>query len=601
MVMDKTYIDELLNYGERVTLECKRAAGGVPKSVWETYSAFANTNGGIIILGVEEDLMAMNWDDRFHVQGVNNPEQIKKDFWNTINSDKVSTCILKDEDVQVVDYSEQVRLVVIQVPQVSYRLRPVYINGNVYKGTFKRNFEGDYHCEESEVKAMIRDANEDGNDGNIIEYHTMDDIDMTTLKNYRNEFENRNIGHTFNQLDDKEFLRQFGGYTIDRTTGKEGLTLAGLLMFGKGLSVRERFSNFRMDYIDKTNLVGDMRYSDRITYDGTWENNLYNFFRRVLTKLTVDLKRPFRLEGMQRNDDTPAHKAIREALTNSVIHADFFLSGGVLRIEKNESCICFRNPGTLKLPIAQIYEGGSSKARNPRIQNMLRMIGFGENLGSGFPTILDACKQEQWRKPDLDEKSETREVNLKLWMISMFPEEVTEYIQHLLGDCITNISKENLTVLSVAYIEDGVTNQRLQTILEKNSLEVAKILKYLTDIELLLPENKGRWTTYKLNSSFNSQIERLSNGLSNGLSNELSNRLSNRVSNGLSNSTIQLVFLMIKENPYITRKELRERIGVSDTTIQKHIKKLKFLNKIKRGGPERKGGYWIILSDDNLL
>ena len=57
---------------------------------------------------------------------------------------------------------------------------------------------------------------------------------------------------------------------------------------------------------------------------------------------------------------------------------------------------------------------------------------------------------------------------------------------------------------------------------------------------------------------------------------------------------------MIKENPNITRKELRERIGVSDTTIQKHIKKLKFMNKIKRGGPERKGGYWIILSEDNL-
>ena len=583
--MDKTYIDELLRYGERVTLECKKAEGGLPKSVWETYSAFANTNGGIIILGVEEDLSSDVWDERFHIIGVRNAEQIIKDFWNLVNSDKVSTCILKDENVQAVDYSEDIKIVVIQVPQVSYNLRPVYINGNVYKGTFKRNFEGDYHCEESEVKAMIRDANEEGNDGIIIEYHTMEDIDITTLKSYRNEFENRNIGHFYNQLDDKEFLRQFGGYAVDRATGKEGLTLAGLLMFGKGLSVRERFSNFRMDYIDRTNLIGDMRYSDRITYDGTWENNLYNFFRRVLVKITTDLKRPFRLEGIQRNDDTPAHKAIREALTNSVIHADFFLPGSILRIEKHEGCICFRNPGTLKLPIAQIYEGGSSKARNPRMQNMLRMIGFGENLGSGFPTILNACKQEQWRKPDLDENTDIKEVHLKLWMISMFPKEVTEYMHQLLGNSIKNITKENLTVLSVTYIENGVTNQRLQAILEKNSLEVAKVLKYLTDIELLLPENKGRWTTYRLNTSFKPQIEGLSKGLS----------------KGLSNSTTQLVFETIKSNPYITRKDLSVAVGVSDTTIQKHIKKLKFLNQIRRGGPERRGGHWIILPEIDLF
>ena len=50
-------------------------------------------------------------------------------------------------------------------------------------------------------------------------------------------------------------------------------------MFGKGLPVRERFDNLRMDYIDKSNLIGDQRYSDRLTYDGIWENNLFNFIR----------------------------------------------------------------------------------------------------------------------------------------------------------------------------------------------------------------------------------------------------------------------------------------------------------------------------------
>lgn len=46
MTMDKIYIDELLKYGEHINLECKKAERGIPKSIWETYSAFSNTNGG---------------------------------------------------------------------------------------------------------------------------------------------------------------------------------------------------------------------------------------------------------------------------------------------------------------------------------------------------------------------------------------------------------------------------------------------------------------------------------------------------------------------------------------------------------------------------
>ena len=111
-----------------------------------------------------------------------------------------------------------------------------------------------------------------------------------------------------------------GGYAIDRATGKGWLTAAGLLMFGKGLSVRERFDNIRMDYIDESNLLPGSRWSDRLTYDGMWENNLYNFVRQITPKLVNGIKRPFRLEGMVRVDDTPVHKAIREAVANMIIH-----------------------------------------------------------------------------------------------------------------------------------------------------------------------------------------------------------------------------------------------------------------------------------------
>ena len=66
------------------------------------------------------------------------------------------------------------------------------------------------------------------------------------------------------------------------------------------------------------------------------------------------------------------------------------------------------------LPIEMIYEGGNSMARNPKIQNMLRMIGYGENVGSGFPTIISAWKDAHWGEPELKNKFEIDEVELVL-------------------------------------------------------------------------------------------------------------------------------------------------------------------------------------------
>ena len=145
--MDEKTIKEALRKGERVTLECKRAKAEVPKSVWMTYSAFANTIGGLILLGVNEDLQERNILKRYQIVGVDEPMKIITDFWNTLNSDKVNENILLDNDVEVVDMDGK-KNVCIHVPMADYRMKPVYLNGKVYKGTYRRNHEGDYHCTE---------------------------------------------------------------------------------------------------------------------------------------------------------------------------------------------------------------------------------------------------------------------------------------------------------------------------------------------------------------------------------------------------------------------------------------------------------------------
>ena len=405
----------ILQHGEHLTLECKLAENSLPKSVWETYSAFANTVGGTILLGVEEHKEEVEISKRFVIKGVQKVSKIIEDFWNTINSQKVNENILYDRDVKAIDVNGK-NIICITIPQADWRIRPIFLNENMSKGSYKRNHEGDYHCTEKEIHAMIRDANDDGNDGSPMENYTMDDIDLDTLHSYRNFFRVANQDHPWNDVNDKTFLIKLNGYYINRSTNKEGLTAAGLMMFGKGDSICERFGNFRMDYLDMKNLRDNERYRDRLTYDGRWENNFYQFFRTILPKLTFGMPRPFRLKkGLQRKDDTLQIEAVREAFTNAIIHCDIF-AAGILRIEKHDDRLILRNPGTLLLPIEKVYAGGSSKARNPRIQRMLRMIGYGENVGSGFPKIIKAWQQASWKIPTIENDLIDNEVKLTLYI-----------------------------------------------------------------------------------------------------------------------------------------------------------------------------------------
>lgn len=86
----------------------------------------------------------------------------------------------------------------------------------------------------------------------------------------------------------------------------------------------------------------------------------------------------------------------------------------------------FTNPGILKLPLEEIYRGGNSKSRNPHMQTMLRLVGFGDNAGSGFPTILDVWKSEGWIKPELIEDTNLDQVTLVMKMEKESDEELAE-------------------------------------------------------------------------------------------------------------------------------------------------------------------------------
>ena len=151
-------------YRENNRLEVKKAKGGLPVSLWETYSSMSNCHGGTIILGIiEKD------DGSFVTTGLKDVEKLKKDFWNTINNNrKVSANLLTDTDIESYEVNNDV-ILVIRVPRAPREFKPVYINDDLFGGTFRRNGEGDYHCTKSEVRAMLRDQTEETSDMKVLE------------------------------------------------------------------------------------------------------------------------------------------------------------------------------------------------------------------------------------------------------------------------------------------------------------------------------------------------------------------------------------------------------------------------------------------------
>ena len=232
----REFISDLLTKKESEDLEFKHASGGFPGNFWDTYSSFANTEGGTIIFGVEEK------DGQLYLDALSDEkvEKYKKEFWSNVNNKAtVNRCLLKNDDVEVVEYNGN-NIMLFHIPCATREERPVFRTNNPYSGTFKRNHEGDYKCTEKEVQRMFADANvSNPADSRILQNYTFDDLDAESLQQYRQLFATARPNHPWLGLDDQRLLEKLGGYRKDRETGEEGFTLAGLLMFGKYDSITD--------------------------------------------------------------------------------------------------------------------------------------------------------------------------------------------------------------------------------------------------------------------------------------------------------------------------------------------------------------------------
>ena len=404
---------DIIALKESVDLECKLASGKngqgiLPKEFWLTYSAFANTQGGEVFLGLRE-----KQNHVFEVFGIVNTQKVLDELWTSLNNrNKVSANLLREEDVRVIELDGK-NIIHIHVPRSPRKTRPIYLKGNPLIGTYKRLHSSDCLCDEETVRRMLAEQVEDSRDEALLENYTLDDLDRNSLKAYRQMFANRQPEHPWNSLEDKEFLRMLGAWRIDRYSNKQGLSRAGLLMFGQLVSIQEIFPNYMLDYQERFD--NTIRWTDRITIDGMWSGNIFDFYRKTILKLIDQIKVPFVLEKDIRQDDTVIHQALREALVNTLVHADYTGRSSVLVVKYTDR-FYFRNPGLMRIPLEIAIQGGESDCRNSYLHKMFRLIGLGEQAGSGIPKIYTGWQSQHKRMPVIEEQYELEQTIMTLYV-----------------------------------------------------------------------------------------------------------------------------------------------------------------------------------------
>lgn len=346
----------LEQYRENNRIEAKKALGGLPKSIWETYSAFANTLGGIILLGVIETA-----DKTFDSVDLSDPDGLIREFWHIINDPmKVSVNILAEKDVYVEEVGGD-HIVVIKVPRADRAYKPVYVDNDT-RNTYRRSGEGDYRCTHEEYQAMVRDAAVRSPDMHLVRSMGLEALNSESVRSFRQRMKLYRPRHMWESLDDTAFLQK-----IDAIGDDGGLlhpTFAGLLMFGNHQDILCEYPNYAITYREQLDTKGNWE-------ETPWSGNVYKFYYWAYNKL-------------QQNAKKPARQALREVLANCLVNADYHGSGGII-VSKGYQEITLSNPGSFRVPLDTAKSGGVSDPRNTAMARMFRFVDVGEYTGRRHP------------------------------------------------------------------------------------------------------------------------------------------------------------------------------------------------------------------------
>jgi len=386
-----------MKFKENKNTEYKKASTSLPKSFWETYSSFANTDGGIVYLGIDEPKKGI-----FKCTGVNSPDKIENELVTLLrNRNKISWNLISENDISIL-ILENKKIIRINIPEAPASRKPIYLNDNI-KNSYIRMGDADQKINNDELRQFISDANIQATDSSPLQGFDLDDLVLSDIEEYRNQY-NKFTDDIYNTKEKtKSFLLRIGAMAKDRNSNEIRLNEAGLLFFGKYNSIIDKFPGFQLDFTKKNNNA-DVNWINRIS-SGDMNNpemNIYRYYKIIFDQLKSSIPQTFEQssDGTQTNYYRNMSIAIREALVNMLMHA-YYGSNNPITILDTNNFLEFRNPGKMLVSREEFIMGSRSIPRNPRLAILFRKIGLAERAGSGGQRIYAMTEKNSLRTPDV--------------------------------------------------------------------------------------------------------------------------------------------------------------------------------------------------------
>lgn len=484
-------VDELRARGAESSLvEVKAGAGGLPKSLPETISSFANGSGGTILVGLD--------DRTFQPVGIDS--EAIRDGLAGMAADSLHPPVRGDIEIDLIDDGH--RVVRFDVPEVHPGDKPCYVKARGrYSGSYIRGGDGDRRLSQYEIDRLIENSTQPAHDREIVADASMTDLDPALLDPYLDHMRSSRP-RAFVSLDRDDLLRNLGVAAM--SDGALRPTVGGLLVFGR--YPQQYFPQLFLSVVVLPGISmgelgpGNERFLDNRSIEGS----LPHMAADAVTAITRHLTRTSIMQDGQRIErlEYPL-EVVRELIVNALMHRDYspLSHGAQVQVELYADRFVVRSPGGFYGLVQAEDLGGPdvSSSRNALIAKLLTdtpLPGTGhmvaENRGSGIPTVLRALNRAGMAPPTFS--ADLRRVEVTVPHHALLTSEVLDWIRSL-GHA--DLTQAQVQALAVMLDGSPVRNQTLQG-WGLHSADATRELTNLVQRGLADKVGDRKWASYRL-------------------------------------------------------------------------------------------------------